>query len=337
MAKFDPVHGWIGIQGYETYDLRPAAFPAHVPITVREKVIDEHLKQTEMILHGDTRRTFDTRGVRFRQFIVARIRGRGSFTWTRESPTNHSRAVFLLAASGTMTASADGPHFHNLTDNVVVIAPSSGPVRFTVPHPADFVLFSFDTSIVPPFALDPNAIASLSSKSVRLRTVFSYLASLVDSCIGSEVDQSSALETMTRSAAITLVEAASAQNTKRDIVTAARQIFVAELDDPNLDASSLAERLDVSRRTLFRAFANAGSTLSDEIQRARVYRLVQALESDPTTPASTLAVLTGFGSSSKLSRAIAAIYGLSLQQLRATVRDANQPAAEDSPPGTTSP
>jgi AraC-like DNA-binding protein len=79
--------------------------------------------------------------------------------------------------------------------------------------------------------------------------------------------------------------------------------------DTSLDASAVAAGCGVSRRTLFRALAADGETLTGLIRRLRVGRAQQILRTAPGRPLPAVARDCGFGSAAQLHRAFRAATG----------------------------
>ncbi|GII56570.1 hypothetical protein Pth03_49590 [Planotetraspora thailandica] len=80
--------------------------------------------------------------------------------------------------------------------------------------------------------------------------------------------------------------------------------------DPYLDADAVAAGCGLSKRTLFRALAADGESLTTLIRRLRVARAQQILRAAPGRPLTVVAHECGFGGESQLHRAFKAVTGI---------------------------
>lgn len=107
------------------------------------------------------------------------------------------------------------------------------------------------------------------------------------------------------------------------------------LADPSLDADHVAKAFNISRRTLYRAFAESandhagGAELerSDEsiratLRRLRVNRAAQTLRSDPQIPLHVVARQCGFGTEATLYRSFFRLHGRTPGEFRAALQGA---------------
>ncbi|WP_326835501.1 helix-turn-helix domain-containing protein [Amycolatopsis rhabdoformis] len=94
--------------------------------------------------------------------------------------------------------------------------------------------------------------------------------------------------------------------------------FVREhLADPALDAAAVAAGCGLSRRSVFRALADDGETLTALVRRLRVARARQLLRDRPELPLAAVAAQAGFGGAAQLHRAFRASEGTTPGQFRA--------------------
>jgi len=77
--------------------------------------------------------------------------------------------------------------------------------------------------------------------------------------------------------------------------------------DPSLDATGVAAGCGLSRRTLYRALAADGETLTALIRRLRVARAQRLLRDRPTLPLAVVAARSGFGGAAQLHRAFQSV------------------------------
>ncbi|MCI2422947.1 helix-turn-helix domain-containing protein [Saccharopolyspora sp. K220] len=87
--------------------------------------------------------------------------------------------------------------------------------------------------------------------------------------------------------------------------------------DPRLDADSVAHACHMSRRSLFRLFADAPLSLADELRRIRVDHACQLVRARPALPVADVAAASGFASETQLYRAFRTVLGMTLTAYRA--------------------
>jgi len=91
----------------------------------------------------------------------------------------------------------------------------------------------------------------------------------------------------------------------------------ANFADPRLDADSVAYACYVSRRSLFRLFADAPASLANELRRIRVEHACRLVRARPSMPVADLAATSGFASETQLYRAFRTVRGTTLTAFRA--------------------
>ncbi|MGV9935327.1 AraC family transcriptional regulator [Streptomyces olivaceoviridis] len=92
--------------------------------------------------------------------------------------------------------------------------------------------------------------------------------------------------------------------------------------DPDLDAAGVAAGCAVSRRTMYRALAEDGESLTELIRRLRVSHARRLLLSHPERPLAAVARACGFGGEAQLHRAFRAVTGMTPGAYRARRPDA---------------
>jgi len=80
--------------------------------------------------------------------------------------------------------------------------------------------------------------------------------------------------------------------------------------DPGLDAAAVAAGCGVSRRTMYRALAEDGESLTELIRRARVSHAQRLVRAHPERPLAAVARACGFGGEAQLYRAFRAVTGM---------------------------
>lgn len=100
------------------------------------------------------------------------------------------------------------------------------------------------------------------------------------------------------------------------------QRFVQQhIQDPALDVATVAAGCGLSRRSLFRALAAEGESLTALVRRLRVARAQRVLRARPDLPLAAVAVQCGFGGAAQLHRAFRSIIGMTPGTYRAVAMD----------------
>ncbi|KUN18796.1 AraC family transcriptional regulator [Streptomyces antibioticus] len=89
------------------------------------------------------------------------------------------------------------------------------------------------------------------------------------------------------------------------------------LTDSGLDAAAVAAACGVSRRTMYRALADDGESLTELIRRLRVTHAQRLLSTTPEQTLSAVAGACGFGGEAQLHRAFKAVTGVTPGTYRA--------------------
>ncbi|MEW2290292.1 AraC family transcriptional regulator [Streptomyces sp. NPDC047841] len=87
--------------------------------------------------------------------------------------------------------------------------------------------------------------------------------------------------------------------------------------DPRLDAAGVAAGCGISRRTMYRALAAYGESLTELIRRLRVSHAQRLVRSYPERPLAAVAHACGFGGDAQLHRAFRAVTGMTPGAYRA--------------------
>ena len=110
----------------------------------------------------------------------------------------------------------------------------------------------------------------------------------------------------------------SATQTSADVTRQRIHRFVRQnIHGPSLDATGVAAGCGLSRRTLYRALAVDGETLTTLIRRLRVTRAQRLLRDRPTLPMAAVAAQSGFGGAAQLHRAFRAVVDMTPGTYRA--------------------
>ncbi|WP_322965897.1 AraC family transcriptional regulator [Sphingomonas fuzhouensis] len=107
---------------------------------------------------------------------------------------------------------------------------------------------------------------------------------------------------------------------KSHLLTRVKTLVAAAGTDPELTPAKIATMLNVSRSSLYSAFANQGVTVAAYLRDHRLRTFLQRLRSAPDTPIQQLARSAGFGSSaSDFTKLFRRIYGTSPSEMRAAL------------------
>lgn len=318
-VSYDPIQGWAGLTDHRRARIEVPAGSGSEPLA--GLLADSGVKLLQPVvapLRVDL--------LRFDAFVIARIVGpessapevahRIGLLWERSRPASRRRCLFALSPGGGLEL--DGPAPHRVTDDgdVAVVFPGTHPVRISARRPLDVVLFSFEEDEILPLELNPRSTVLTSSACAVLRAVHAYLQTVLQGSTDARYEQTAALRALTGEMARALTRTAHPAPASQRALDLAAEILDAEHANPELTPDRIAVRLGVSRSTLARAFASRGTTLADELRHRRTRTAHRLLVADPTLPTRALAMRSGFRSVSSLERAVLAVLGRPLSDLR---------------------
>lgn len=110
---------------------------------------------------------------------------------------------------------------------------------------------------------------------------------------------------------------------RRDLLAAALAIIEQNIGRPGFDARALHTQLGCSRATLYRAFAEAGTSVSEMITQLRIDRAKALLGGAPDMPVNIVAARCGWYDSASFARAFRRHAGLSPSAYRGQHRTAS--------------
>lgn len=113
-----------------------------------------------------------------------------------------------------------------------------------------------------------------------------------------------------------------APSQRRELLAAALGVIEQNLGRPGLDARTLQAELGCSRATLYRAFAEAGTSVSDTIAQLRVERAKAILAAAPDLRVGAVATRCGWYDSASFARAFRRHTGTSPSEYREQFRSA---------------
>lgn len=288
------------------------------PSFLRNRQLTRLLEGTGMAIERGKLDDLQLALVRFGSFGVSRMFAKNCVIgWDRTSSRFAHSTLFLFVTSGVLHIRGDSPSVHaNEVDGISVVFPSRDPLAFEFFRPVEMLLFSFDASSDPLVRLNPGNVGELSFSSPVVRTSYAYLYTLVNTLQFADSRELALLWEMTRMVARSMTEAAIRTVEPQDLLVLAKRLIAVQSDEPGLGATEIAARLGVSRRTLFRAFSDTGTTVAHEIQASRANRAGELLRRNPAIPVEDLVEQSGFASKSSLHRALRACFGSTLGALR---------------------
>jgi AraC-like DNA-binding protein len=101
-----------------------------------------------------------------------------------------------------------------------------------------------------------------------------------------------------------------------DLFLCALQLIEQNITRPRFDAKALQALLGCSRATLYRAFAEVGTSVSDTITQLRIARAKAILARSPTMPVGLVAARSGWYDSASFARAFRRREGMSPSEFR---------------------
>ncbi len=319
MAHYDLVRGWIGLKDHEIIDF---AEP-YAPSLERGQRIRQFLDTSGLDTLAGTEdgSGFEMAAIRFDKFIVSRVISEpGAVRWRRTAPATWRRMLFAMVSSGSVTVTGSGPTYTSNDGDIIIVFPGSTPMVIEVHEPSEFLMFSFDENATSPSRLTPDNIAEIKSSSCIFQATHAYLRTLVDTRSTSRLDDSPSMRAMTRSMAQALTAASIRAVGNDDLFSRANSLILDQGGDPDLDPSRIADSLEVSKRTLYRAFSENQTTVAHELLVARTNHALELLRENPDLPTKLLVQRSGFASESSMRRALRARSDSSLGALRESLR-----------------
>lgn len=256
--------------------------------------------------------------IRFDALLALQMTTRpATYAWIRDRPEARRRYGFMLVSQGSVSLTANGMTSTATEGGIVAAAPSAGDLTFEAHTEATFVFVTFDANEVRPFSVPGTGTTTVELPRPVFRAVHDYLVEATKSPHSRDVRESEALRSMTRNVALSLVRAAVPSRRDGGILERASAVVEANAATPSFTANDVALELGIVRRTLDRAYAREGLSVSDELraQRARLAR--QLLLRHPDLPLHDIAEQSGFGSQQVMRRALDRYYGSTPAGIRA--------------------
>jgi AraC family transcriptional regulator of adaptative response / methylphosphotriester-DNA alkyltransferase methyltransferase len=102
---------------------------------------------------------------------------------------------------------------------------------------------------------------------------------------------------------------------RRALVRDAREVMARRFGEPDLALAAVAREIATSRRQLQRAFGEAGTTFSRELQRIRMVRAAQLL-ADHRLPIHTVAAAVGYRQAAQFAKVFRRHHGAAPSSFR---------------------
>jgi AraC-like DNA-binding protein len=276
------------------------------PRTVTRGRLDSLLAGTNVHLRdGDVSSVF-ARIFRLDEYVVARVRTRtGHIVWRPSAAPGRRRFAVVFVARGRLAVGTDGSRHVAAGEAILMPFPERTPITLGSSSPVEVIAFAFETDAVVPFDVTPETVGSLHPSSSVFQASYSLLRALVDSSSPEQGASTAALRSLLKGSARALVRAARVPS--RSLWEDAVEIITDQHTDISLDARRIADQLNVSTSTLYRAFADRPRGVAEELRYQRALTASRSLAEEADIPVSRLSRQSGFGSASTLRRALKAL------------------------------
>lgn len=220
----------------------------------------------------------------------------------RNTEDRGDRVLMVVSRRGLLDASVIGPHLRR-GSNAILVSGESARVRvISSGDQADMLCVSVDMASLGIAAteLRRSTAEAPGIRWSRLAPLFSFLRSVCVTSAGGVIPRTLSEATATTTIALgrILTEVAD------DVATRALAYIVEYSSNPHLSVGTIADRLGTSPRTVQAALASIGTTVSDELRRARLARARRARQNHPGLGAMAVYQLAGFPSLAAMYRAI---------------------------------
>ncbi len=310
MARFDEVHGWASLSGYETFNFQ---------LTGADRKSEQEMLSTTGfdIINQQVPAKTSVKGLRFNAFSVAHVHVTPmTVTWNRARVSARRRYMFVLVNRGTVQLRGAATTAIAPAGGIGLVYPGASQAVIEIKSDSEMVFFSFDQNEIRPLEIAAAGVGSLRTDSPVFRAAFAYITGVVDSPDDTNVGSSQVLRELTRDVARALALEASSTVPAMDSVAHARQIVERRYRSVAFSAGDIAAELGLSRRTLERACAEQEVSLADELRARRTRHARHLLPEQPHLPLHEIAALSGFSSVEIMRRAFGRYYGESPSMIR---------------------
>lgn len=247
--------------------------------------------------------------LRFSGLSIVRLHtAPATLEWERaEEPgsNSHLRLLFLFVNRGEVVLSERRGDFASFDTGLHVVFPGSTPVRIEMSRPTDLLAFSFVMSEIQPLVLDREHVAAISANSAVFHAAYAALHNLAAGSQDPRQEDSLVLENLTRSLASAIVGEVLKVD-RHPVYEKALAAIENLFRDPALGPDSLAQIMNVSRRTLDRAFEARGTSASRELRRRRAVHARRDLARADGAGRAEIAARNGFTTLKRMNQALQA-------------------------------
>lgn len=276
------------------------------PRTMKRGRLDTLLAGANVHLRDGEISSVFARILRLDEYVVARVRARtGHIVWRPSARSGRHRFAVVFVARGRMAIGADGSRHVASGEAILMPFPEQTAITLGTSSPVEAIAFAFETDAVLPFDLTPETVGALHPSSSVFQASYSLLRALVDSNSPAQGASTAALRSLLKGSARALVRAARVPSTS--LWEDAVEIITDQHTDSSLDARRIADQLNVSTSTLYRAFADRPRGVAEELRHQRALTAARSLAEEENIPVSRLSRQSGFGSASTLRRALKAL------------------------------
>lgn len=236
----------------------------------------------------------------FAHVLIPRVTGE----WARDA-SSADEVTVVIATSGEIEFQSDPPAIVR-EPNVAVILPGDGPVPFRTTHDANELVYASVTGgIVADLLPHGSNVPSGPLRSPEALAPMLAFAQQVCSTGATDAAASAALHAAARQVARSLVHIVLSEGDEhRSLFDRALSVVEDEHVDPATDTGTIARKLRVTPRVLQLEFQRHGTTVTQELRRARVATAQGLREAAPRMPAAEVARRAGFGSVATMFRAL---------------------------------
>lgn len=297
-SLLDTLDGWERLKGYRRYRLDPGEGSNN---SIRNFVEDTGLR----IQRAESFQ-LSIRALRFSTHLAAYVKTASfSVVWERPQGPARRRYLFLFVTQGEMVLTGDAIRHESPTSGISIIFPGDESLQMTIRVPTEAMFFSFDAQDVAKMGLTPDTVGDIPRDAPLFRACFAYLRRIVEGESIPGAKDAHAIAAMNQQVAQSLAAAAVTRE-QMSFIDLARAVISNEYVKERFNADGLAEILNSSRSTVYRAFLAEGTTPSREISRQRTAAARELQEKDPSISLLEVVRRCGFGSVSTLRRALLA-------------------------------
>lgn len=310
----EPESGWERSPGYQRfeYTFKPG-----------DKIASNEFQNSIGITVTDYARPVKSSvaALRFDSMFVFRFATRAfSAEWDRARDFARRRFLHIFVQKGSLEVGAGSDGTVLRAGWTGMLSPAASTVLLRAGHDTEFLAFSFDRDEVPELPPQSTVIARRVSESAVLQASFAFLGGAVQASRPADLEAAQVFRGLTRDVAKALTEEARPRTFNGDVVDVARGLIESRAASRLLDVEAVAREIAISRRSLERAFAERGLSVSNEIRQKRAALAHHKLSENDSDSMESIAFASGFGSVEVMRRALLRYYDASPAAIRASVQ-----------------